>query len=525
MGLDKKKIKEINNDIEQEVYEILLKIDRNVEFFDVEVHYHRKKISIGGNIRYTDFEIFFENDGKKYLLVLECKDYADASGSLVKELEHFANIIKKIKTDHPEHIVKSIFLVCLKSKEDIPPSVSNEAAKSGIQCYGKLLIDQFKEAIDSLSPGIAFMEFIKSYFDIEVLFDPDTISLKCMKNNNFGKPTYTFSMSAYNLIRIAYVNRANINKIPLNKAYQRAIKRKRLDEISKFVKEQKSRSNIEIFPNNIVANFRGDIKFIPDNNENEDSGHIEFQNRYGAIEIIDGQHRAYSFCKIEDEIFKKRYNFIVTAYSDINSSQQAEIFYTINDKQEGINADLIMFILAQLQENSKGYAAKIVLDIDKEGLFTKPIKKGFEENEKGAWLKLSTLVHTLTEEGLINYEKSSGGLLQKDKDDDKTPFIILREYINYLQRHFRSDWEQGKNGIVQNNQGLAIMLIVLKNIIETKVKTKEDDLDRITEKMFEYYLGSIDIKRIKKLLEKDLGDIRSRSDRKEAARQIWNEIK
>lgn len=529
MVLDKKKMKQIFEPFEKEVYEVLLKLDKNVEFFDVDVYYHREHRFENQAKITPDFEINFENNGKKYLIILECKHHADAFSNIMKDLEGFVYKVNKIREEYQsmEFVVKPILLVWIESDENIPVAVGNEATRHGIPCYGRLLINQFSEAIDAMSPGVAFLELLHSYCGIDIFFEPTSLSFKCLKNQNFDNPTYTFSMPASDLIRISYVNRANINKPDLAEAYQRAIKKKRLGDIANFVLEQNRSSKIEVFPNNIVVNIQNfkDVKFIPDEN-NPYNGTIEVPNKYGTLWVIDGQHRLYSFCKIKDENIRNTYRFIVTAYQNISLSDQAEIFYTINDKQEGINSDLIMFIQAQLLEKSKGYAAKLLLDLDKEKFFTKPFKKGFEETERGAWLKLSTLANTLTEEGLINYEKSSGGLLQKDKEDLKTPFNILKIYLTYIRKHFRNSWDDGKKGFAQSNQGLAILLIILKKIIETKTKTK-DDLDDIDEDIFADYLDHIDSKTLntKNLIGRALRDVRSKTDRREVAKELWELIK
>lgn len=526
MVLDKKKVKQIVEPFEKEVYETLLKLDKNVEFFDVDVYFQRlHQFETQANVR-PDFEIHFRNNGREYLIVLECKHHADASSNIMKDLEGFASRLSKIREEYkaPDFVVKPVFLVWIESDEDIPPPVQREAIKYEIPCYERLLIDQFSEAMDALSPGVAFMEFLHSYCAIDVCFEPSTLAFKCLINKNFDRPTYTFSMPANDLVRVSYVNRANINKRDLAEAYQRAIKEKRLGEIANFVLEQSHKSKIEVFPNNIVTNIK-EFKLIADEN-NPNSGTIEFPNKYGALWVIDGQHRLYSFCKIKHENVKNTYRFIVTAYPNISLSDQAEIFYTINDKQEGINSDLIMFIQAQLLEKTKGYAARVLLDIDKEKTFTKPIKKGFEERERGAWLKLSTLVNSLTEEGLINYEKPSGGLLQKNREDLETPLRILRTYLIYIQKHFKSSWDDGRKGFAQSNQGLAILFIVLKRILETKTKTK-DDLDDVDEDVFTDYLGNIDSRTLntRKLIGRDLRDVRSKTDRREVAKELWDLIK
>jgi len=185
-----------------------------------------------------------------------------------------------------------------------------------------------------------------------------------------------------------------------------------------------------------------------------------------------------------------------------------------------------MFILAQLMEKTEGYAAKVLLNLDKEEFFSKPVKKGFEEKERGAWLKLSTLTNSLTEEKLIDCEKPSGGLLQKNGEDLDTPFRILKAYLGYIRKHFRTSWDDGKKGFAQSNQGLSIMFIILKRIVEAKTKAK-DDLDDIDEDTFEEYLDRIDSRKLntRQLVGRKIGDIRSKTDRREVAKELWNLIK
>jgi len=284
MTLDKKKVKQIFEPFEKDVYEILLKLDKNVEFFDVNVYYHREHKFDNQSKIMPDFEIHFRNNDKEYLIVLECKHHLDASGNVMKDLEGFVYKLHKIEEEYKDTdiIVKPLFLIWIE-RDDIPGQVYNEAHRSRIDCYGRLLIDQFSEAMDALTPGVAFLEFLHAYCGIDVYFEPSTISVKCLKNQNFEKPTYTFSMLAKDLIKIAYVHRANINKRDLAEAYQRAIKRKRLGEIAKFVVEQNRKGTIESFPNNIISNVE-DYKFTPDVNDPH-RGIIEFPNFYVTKQI------------------------------------------------------------------------------------------------------------------------------------------------------------------------------------------------------------------------------------------------
>jgi hypothetical protein len=70
------------------------------------------------------------------------------------------------------------------------------------------------------------------------------------------------------------------------------------------------------------------------------------------------------------------------------------------------------------------------------------------------------------------------------------------------------------------------MFIILRKIVEAKTKTK-DDLDDIDEDTFEDYLDRIDSRKLntRQLVGRKIGDIRSKTDRREVAKELWNLIK
>ena len=136
MVLDKKKVRTIVEPFEKEVYETFLKLDKQIEFMEVEIYYHKWHRFEGEATVITDFEIYVRNGGKESLILIECKHHSDAQSNIMKDLEGFAFKLNKVKQEYSgtETAVKPLFLIEVDSGEDFPGAVVNEALNNGIPC-------------------------------------------------------------------------------------------------------------------------------------------------------------------------------------------------------------------------------------------------------------------------------------------------------------------------------------------------------------------------------------------------------
>jgi len=306
-----------------------------------------------------------------------------------------------------------------------------------------------------------------------IQYDPKYIEKIALQNTTFKANILTFNMTARELLKLAYVYRANIYD-DNGFRYQRLINGDRLNDIKKFILTKNFES---VFSNNIICNFAEESQCNVLDTENAGIKKIQFENKYSTLWIIDGQHRLFSFSKLanSEEKLLDEYSFTVTAYKTIKKSDQAKIFFYINDEQTGINANLVCYILSQLKEDKNGAAASIALMLENMGVFRSKIYRGITRDGgyKKTWLNLKTFVDNLSpsnnlktpDDNLVGWEGEGRGWLQQHHTDLDTPAEILSIFFENVKDKFISDWNKNRDSFVQNNAGIAVMLKLMLRIL------------------------------------------------------------
>lgn len=131
---------------------------------------------------------------------------------------------------------------------------------------------------------------------------------------------------------------------------QRPLNKKRVQEISKYVSEENG-----ILPNTLTLATK-DNSFEIKYDSNTQFYYIEFpseRNEFNAfhnkIDVMDGQHRLYSFqddlCRLGTDT---PYELGFTLYDKPTLSQRRKIFISCNEKQEKVSGNLLMWFKIQL---------------------------------------------------------------------------------------------------------------------------------------------------------------------------------
>jgi DGQHR domain-containing protein len=347
-------------------------------------------------------------------------------------------------------------------------------------------------------------------------------------------------MSAGDLLKLAYVYRAAVDKETQRKAYQRTIDGDRLLEIKKFIL---AKTFTSVFPNNIICTFGPDSKNSVINYDADvNVKRVKLENKYSSLWMIDGQHRVFSLTKLseKEQSVLDEFKFLVTTYKDISPGDQAKIFTSINNEQVGINPNLIFYILSQLLEDKEGAAAKVVLELQsRERLFDSEIYCGIEGRYKN-WLNLKTFVDHLTpakepKENLIDWndgKNHSKGWLQKqpeeDENDLETPIEVLKMYFNCIKETFPTDWNKGRYGFFQSNPGIAVSLKLLLKILSKECSFRNPDGPQLKKSDFYRYLRRLSPRKVnKKLPDLELDEwrrARNKSQYNKIFEYIWSEI-
>ena len=103
--------------------------------------------------------------------------------------------------------------------------------------------------------------------------------------------------------------------------------------------------------------------------ESVDYGIYTVPNIYGALWIVDGQHRLYSYSKTPTAIDRNLINddkVLITLLCGFNLSQQSKVFVDINNEQKKVNFDYIIDIEGDADADSEiGTISRLIKDMDK----------------------------------------------------------------------------------------------------------------------------------------------------------------
>jgi len=179
---------------------------------------------------------------------------------------------------------------------------------------------------------------------------------------------YTFEISPYRLLPIARVYRRDdwVSATEQLEAedYQRALNIKKLEEIRQNLL---GKTSDFLFPSNILVVLSNECKY--DKRENC----LEIPEIYGSVEVVDGQHRLFSYA---DEniraIQQDRAVIMVTAIQFLGATDEvvrnfsAKTFIEINTNQTKVKSDHIHAIAYELlgETYPKALAAQIVLGVN-----------------------------------------------------------------------------------------------------------------------------------------------------------------
>jgi len=303
-----------------------------------------------------------------------------------------------------------------------------------------------------------------------------------------GHTYYTFSMEPEKLLKLGYVlhrNNANKDEMP---AYQRLIKRPRLDAIREFVE------NGGFFPNSILVNIdtnnRG-LKFdqssLQGNNSISKLGLLHLPLKYKSIYIIDGQHRLYGYAESK---FRRSNTIPVVAFLDLKKEEQIKLFVEINENQKAVPKNLRNTLEADLLYDSKdpikrkkalslSIAMKLGEDIDSP-LFDR-VQIGENTKNQRNCITLDTIKTSIIKSGFLNDFKKNelinDGTLDKGNNDEtlKILYPVISDSLQYIKKGLFDKWEKGEeeNNFVCINVAIYAYIIIVSDIIQHLYKKGE----------------------------------------------------
>ena len=274
------------------------------------------------------------------VVVAECKSATvDRTRSLQKDLSEFDSVKRQIANSVRAMIgpiVKPKFLwVFVTSRIRWSANDLARAKEKNIQVIREQELRYFMEIAKTLGPSARFQfhaEFLSGQ-KIPALADSFVPASRFRLG---GRTAYSFSISALDLLRRAFVNHRDLRDPSGAPTYQRLINPGRLKSIAGFI------SKGGYFANSVLVNFHCDMRFdITDREPSGDTrfGRLYLPDVYKSCWIIDGQHRIYGAAVAAAD--GSAPVIPVVAFEHLPAEQEANLFATINREQKQVQKKLL----------------------------------------------------------------------------------------------------------------------------------------------------------------------------------------
>ena len=309
------------------------------------------------------------------------------------------------------------------------------------------------------------------------------------KITQFGTVCYIGRMDPRNLVRVA-------TKIEMSATQdaQRPLNANRVKSISKYVGEEKG-----VLPNTLTI-ATNDNKYTVNKLQNtEDIYYIEFpseedefENYQNTIDVMDGQHRLYSFDSdlriISDDA---PYEIGFTLYIKPTLDERRKIFISCNEKQEKVSGNLLMWFKAKLNmlTNDEKIFYALVSKLNNEYPLKDSIIMSAEKIKNG--VKAKELIKVLDKARIQNL--MIGGERLTDEQIIKVICTYLSAWEKVVGFSFSSP---SKNcGAAIKISGLRYMITVLPSVWDRAMTLRKPFDEEFVEETIKKLISSIGVVR------------------------------
>jgi DGQHR domain-containing protein len=412
------------------------------------------------------------------VVVAECKSCARRQQrSLQKDIGEFASLQRPIANSLRKHFggdpkLKIIWLI-VTSNVNWSESDKARAADQGIQIVRERELRYFEEIAKNVGPAAKY-QFIGEFLSNQEIPDLSGYSVPAIRTKLGGHWAYYFLASPDRILPIAFVNHRGLRDVEGAPSYQRVLKRSRLKEIGSYLDDG------GFFPNCILMNFRDSVRF--ERQSSIDDRQISFGNlflpdRFKSAWIIDGQHRLYGFT--ESTIAPSKQSVPFLAFEKLSTLSEAELFTTINSKQQKVARGLLDELAGELKLDSEDFDERMsaiasrALDImatETGNPFEDRIKTADLADSDTICLTISELKKAIISSRMLGTKSrndviSPGEFSRSDTEDTLHAICEgLTAYFSLVQQANPERWELGRPGCLCSNiavQGYIRLLSAL----------------------------------------------------------------
>jgi len=348
-----------------------------------------------------------------------------------------------------------------------------------------------------------------------------SINAKAIRTKISTKTLYTFPIEVKNLLKFAYVFRVEMNNI-LGKSYQRLLKQRKINKIRTYLEKESG-----YFPNNLIAVSEEELVFTEEEREKEEHAHFVFgelrlPDKPCYIEILDGQHRLYSYAAQPD---KQNHVLWVTIVKGLTPVDRAKLFVTINKTQTPVPPP-ILWDLYQISEPEgiRGRISKFVYQLNE----VEPLKDLISlprVRSSRAYLSFPNFCSCFATRTTLFSQYGSKDIFMN----------VVRAYFEAITSDpglkedcKRSISAKGKTGFICTNNSIAVLLRLLAKVLNKtrlpqneKIESWKSSLNDWMIRPLKEYLSENSDKEDKEDPYKELRKLTSEKARKDAANEIW----
>ncbi|QDF41980.1 DGQHR domain-containing protein [Bradyrhizobium symbiodeficiens] len=441
------------------------------------------------------------------VVIAECKSSATkSSASFQKDIMEFAALKKSFAKSvtalyGKEAKLKFIWLMVTRniilSANDL-----KRAEHEQINIVGDRDLRYYEEIARNIGKAAKY-QFLAEFLEGAKVKNLEDHQVPAIRAKVGGHQAYYFMAPPERLLPIAFVNHRSLRDPTGNPAYQRLVKRKRLNQIGQFLDDG------GFFPNSILVNFKKRPRFdIRQSYEDRQIafGDLFLPDAYKTAWIIDGQHRLYGFAETNK---KRRANVIaVVAFENISREMEADLFATINGKQAKVSKNILDELEGDLKFDSEDFKSRIgaiasrslaLLDAENGGPFNDRFNTPETEESDAACLTISELKKAIVQSGLIGKPGSTKdrppqpGYATRTTSEETLEALsdLLSAYFEKIRHANLDRWELGRPSHLCMNIGVAGHIRLLAALcdylaVETKQDPAELDPEELVEQLASY---------------------------------------
>jgi DGQHR domain-containing protein len=416
--------------------------------------------NMGFKILFSDYnapgpDIIVEHDSKnaKAKILIQCKKHLQEKNQSLKSYPSLESLIDEYsrKTQKEKADVAILVLSGYKTSRNI--DLMKVLEKDHVAIWVDNVIEYYEDLLNKIGEFAKYQ--LLSDLNINLPFD-DIRKFDAIEIEQSGFKFFVFKVEPEWLLKsTAVIRRLDLGSSV--KGYQRLLNKNRIKkDIPQFLNSENW-----VLPNAIVCATKPGIKLKFKKNQ------LYIPSKYGALWIIDGQHRLYGFTNVDDPKVRKDSKILCSLF-DSNymgketevEAKQAQIFIDLNLHAKRIDKSLLLEL-----EEMLGIAKiplRVVMRLSKTKLF--------KDRIRGYSTKRGTIsLTTFATNSAINSLTSVNGPLIKNrtsnpKEMEEICFKALYKYFEKVEKVFKKEWWSMEYALV-TDKGIRALLKLFQKII------------------------------------------------------------